>query len=495
MNKRIFTVIVCALLGLFARGHAQVEVKNLSLGDVIRLAKEQSLEAFIARNRFIGSYWKFRTFQADYLPTLNVNATLADLNRSISKITLPDGRESFVSQKVLSNYGGLSIRQNIGPVGGVLSVNSELERIDWLDRNDQVKSYHTVPVSIGYSQPLFGFNAYKWDREIEPLGYEEAKRSYLSDMELVAQRAVDKYFDDLLAQINLSMAQSNLINSDSIYKIAQGRYNIGTIARNELLQAELSFLNAKSALNEARLNQELSQAKLRSFLGYNKGVVLKLELSQDMPVFDVDVEKALMFAMENSHHIAGLKLQELAAERDVAQARAENRLQVDLNASFGLTQSADNIGAAYRDPQDTERFRLGIGVPVLDWGKGRGRYRMAQSNREVVRVSVKQALIDFEQEVYLQVMRFNMQDEQVEIAVKADKIAQSRYDVTKSRYFIGKVGLLDLNVALTEKDLARRTYVEALRMYWRYFYVVRQLTLYDFIQGSPLDQNFDRLLN
>lgn len=490
-NKRIFSVIVCVTLGFLAPAVAQKVVRHLSLNQVIDLARGQSLEACVARNRYLGSFWEYRTFRADYLPKVSLSAILPDLNRSISRITRPDGKDQFVRQKMISNYGGVTISQNVGITGGTLSVISELEQVEWLDSDNKVNSYRAVPLSLNYTQPLFSFNAYKWDKKIEPLKYKKAQRNYVVALEELAQKSVDLYFDQLLAQLNLGMAQSNLANSDTIFKIAQGRYNIGTIAQNELLQTELSFLNAGSELNEARLEMEMTTSRLRSFLGFDENVELELEFIADVPYFMVDAHKARELALERNPQMTDLTLQEMQARREVSRTKAENRFRADLNASFGLSQSASELKDAYKNPQDQERVRLGINVPILDWGKGKGRVRMAQSNQEVAHASVKKATLDFLQEVYLQVMRFNMQDEQLKLAQKSELIARNRYNVTKSRYFIGKVNVLDLNVAQSEKDRARRAYVEALRRYWRYLYAIRKLTLYDFQNNMPLDKNLE----
>jgi outer membrane protein TolC len=133
-------------------------------------------------------------------------------------------------------------------------------------------------------------------------------------------------------------------------------------------------------------------------------------------------------------------------------------------------------------------------VPLLDWGLGRGQYRMAQSAQEVTRTNVSQSQIDFDENIFLQVMQFNLQDDQVVIASKADTIANLRYEVTKQRFLIGKIDVLDLNVALEEKDVARRGFVQALRNYWDYYYDLRGLTLYDWQKGMKLEEDFDELL-
>jgi outer membrane protein TolC len=106
-------------------------------------------------------------------------------------------------------------------------------------------------------------------------------------------------------------------------------------------------------------------------------------------------------------------------------------------------------------------------------------------------VQISQDQVDFEQNVFLQVMQFNLQDDQVNIAATAERIAQSRYDVTKQRFLIGKIDVLNLNDALKEKDSSKRAYIQSLRNYWSYFYTLRQLTLYDFINNRGLDQDFD----
>lgn len=104
--------------------------------------------------------------------------------------------------------------------GGTLSLESSLLRTDLL--SDRTFSWKSVPVNIGYSQSLFGYNNLKWRRRIEPVRYEEAQRSYLETMELVAARAVDKFFALAMAQSNYATACQNFAHADTLYRFAQG---------------------------------------------------------------------------------------------------------------------------------------------------------------------------------------------------------------------------------------------------------------------------------
>ena len=482
------------LTASFQRSEAQSRTLQFTLEEVISLAKEQSPMAILAKHRFRGSYWQYRTHTAKFLPGLNLTSTIPDLTRSIDRITLPDGSDAFVERKVANSSLDLELTQNIGLTGGSIFMSSGLQRIDLLGVSKDKTSYLSTPVSIGFRQPIKAHNSFKWEKKIEPLRYEEAKKDYIDAMELVSQRAVNYFFNLALAQVNIQIAEINYSNNDTLYRIARGRYNIGTIAENDLLQMELSLLNAGTSLNEARIQLEIQKYQLRSFLGYNETVNIELLIPDSIPEFEVDVAFALDEAKKNSPEILSMERQLLEARRDVAQAKAEKGLTANMYASFGLTKQALLLDQVYTNPEDQERVRVGLEIPVVDWGLGKGRYRMAQSNQEVVKTNVQQAEIDFEQEVMLQVMQFNLQDDQLRIAAKADTIAQSRYDVTKQRFLIGNVDVLDLNVALTEKDTAKRGYLAALHDYWSYFYNIRKLTLFDFVAGVPLSAQFDELL-
>ncbi|MCK5694877.1 MAG: TolC family protein, partial [Bacteroidales bacterium] len=324
---------------------------------------------------------------------------------------------------------------------------------------------------------------------------EQAKLQYLNTMEVVSQQSVRYFFDLALAQINLEIAEKNLANADTLYQIATGRYQLGTIAENELLQMEYSRLNSEAAMNESTIDLELRKSRLRSFLGFNDRVSLKLILPSEVPAIEMDYARTLSEAKDNNPQILSMERQLLEAEQAVAEARSRKGIRGDLFAQFGLSGVDEELSNAYTDLARQQRIEVGVIVPILDWGMGKGQYKMAQSAEEVVKMDVSQSMIDFDENIFLQVMQFNLQDDQVRIASKADTIADLRYEVTKQRFLIGKIDVLDLNVAEEDKDVARRSYVEAMRNYWNYFFNLRGLTLYDWQKDVKLSEDFDDLLD
>ncbi len=494
-NKIVFwglIMIVLSFISLPVTGQNIQRTMHLTIEEVVEIAKEQSPQAILAQHRFRASYWQHRSYTAEFLPNLNLRGTLPDFNRSITTYTLPDGSDRFIERNIINSLASLSLNQNIGLTGGQIFMSSELQRVDNLDLDSS--SYRTTPINIGFRQSLSGYNAYRWQRQIEPLRYEEAKRTYVSSLENVSLQAVSRFFDLALAQVNLEIANLNYSNTDTLYRIAQGRYNIGTIPENQLLQMELGYLNAGTALNEAILDLEVRKFRLRSFLGYNETVDIELTIHPTVPVFKPELNKALNEALTNNADVIQFERQLIEAERDVARAKSERGFNADLFAVYGLTSSGPAFADAYQNPQVSQRLQIGIQVPIVDWGLGRGRYKMAQSSQEVIRTQVEQARIDFEQSVFLEVMQFTMQYDQLAIAAKADTIAMKRFDVTRERFLIGRIDVRDLNDAIREQDVARRGYITALRNYWQYYYNLRRLTLYDFERDVRLTEDFDDLI-
>ncbi len=59
---------------------------KLTLEEVISTAREQSVPALRAKHQFVVSYWRYRTYKAQFLPSLNLSANLGQYNRSLVSV-------------------------------------------------------------------------------------------------------------------------------------------------------------------------------------------------------------------------------------------------------------------------------------------------------------------------------------------------------------------------------------------------------------------------
>ncbi|QHT66141.1 TolC family protein [Rhodocytophaga rosea] len=248
--------------------------RTLTLPQVIDMAQKQSPAYKQATTSLNSSYWRYRSFRANFLPQLVLRGTLPELNRTISPVIQPDGSEAFRRRSLAVSSLGLFLEQNIGPTGGTIYLSSDLSRIDLISPSST--TYQASPAIFGFNQPIFRFNPYKWETRISPLLYEESLRKFNEDMEFISVTATNLFFDLLLAQISYDIARKNQSNTDTLFKIAQGRYELGKIAENDLLQLELSLMNAGQAVTKSSLDKETSALRLKTYLGMSETETITL---------------------------------------------------------------------------------------------------------------------------------------------------------------------------------------------------------------------------
>lgn len=482
MNK-CYQIILAAGLSFILWHGTFAQTTSYELAEVIRMAKEQSPFSKQAETRRENRYWQFRQYKSNFNPQLRLIGNLPDYNQDYVQNRLDDGTIAFQQREQTTASANLGLSQPIFFTGGDLSINSSLNRYD--DFLYKIESYNATLVNIRLDQPLFGFNTLKWDRRTEPLRYEESKREYVEEMEFISSQATDKFFSVLDAQINLQIATFNLANNDTIYKIEQGRYNIGTTTKDKLLQAELQLLRSRQDVTSAKISLQNAKLDLRSYIGLKETDDFSLALPEDLPGLTISVEDAVQRAKENRADYIAFRRRKVEAEREVAEARAR-RFQANLTASFGLNNQATTFDQSYDDPLRQQRINLSFNVPVLDWGRNRAMMKTAYANKRLNDYVIAQDEVNFEQEIITQVRQFDVLLSQIEITKKSDEVAEERYIVSQNRYLIGKIDITNLNIALTEKDAAKRSYLQALRSFWTSYYDLRALTLYDFSANQLL---------
>lgn len=486
-----FLLIILVFPAIHIAGQSKDTIQlSLTLDDAISLAHQQSLASFRSKNMYLASYWEFRNFKAERLPILSLSSTPVNYDRSVN---LDYNNENFIERASFTSNASLSVRQNLTATGGVFDVSSGLTRIQSL--NDDQVNFASSPVTIGFTQSLNGYNSFRWQARIEPLKFEQAKKEYLQSLETLSIQAINIFFSVVSAEINIEIAKTNYSNADTLYRIGRGRFEIGTVTQDELLDLELGLLNAELAKSRASIDLRQSYASLSSFLGMPDHVKIQCIAPSKVPIFKINADQALAMALENNPDVLGYQYQLLMAGQNVARARAESGLSASLRGNLGINRSAEDLATAYQSPfLEQQQIRVSLSVPIIDWGLRKGRIQMARSNQEVTEATVKQAKIDFEQDVIISILDFNLQETQVGIAAKADTIAQLGFEVTKQRFMIDKVDVIRLNSARNSLDSARRNYIAALRRYWVSYYGVRQLTLYDFLNNKPLMEDLDHLL-
>ncbi|MBE9469189.1 MAG: TolC family protein [Bacteroidetes bacterium] len=482
-------IIIVLIISTLSQTYCQKKTITLTLKNSIETALQQSPEYYIIKHQYLSKYWKYKSFKSRLLPFIDFHSTLTDFNRSISRITLPDGNDAFINRSLNNSSCNLTINQQIF-TGGRFFISSGLQKIDLLG-DSTITSFLSSPVNIGFTQPIFSYNSFKWEKKIEPVEYEEAKRQFVAEHEEIAMLAITHFFNYALAQLNYEIETINYNNNDTLYKIGQGRYRMGTIAQEELLQLELNNLNSTSQIKQSRIDLESKKQKLINFLGLSNDVEIIIIIPTDMPLTKIDAVNALNYSLQNNPASFNFKKQILNAESDLEKARLKKHFNANLTASYGLTQTSKKLDDIYINPQDKQSVSLGIEIPILDWGNNKMNYEMAKSNLNVTNLTVKKNKQEFKQNVIIEVSKFNILKEQMIIAAKSDTIANLKYKISRKRYLSGKISIIDLNISSSEKDIAKRNNLNVLKSYWMQYYYLRELTLYDFKKNQNLIELYD----
>ncbi len=131
---------------------------------------------------------------------------------------------------------------------------------------------------MGYSQNLVGYNPFRWERKIEPLKYEKAKKEYIYNAEQVSEQATTYFFALAMAQAEYDLAKENVVSTDTLYRIGMQRLKIASISRADLLTLKLDVVNARNTLQNAESSLKRAMFSLASFLNLEKGTEIRLEL-------------------------------------------------------------------------------------------------------------------------------------------------------------------------------------------------------------------------
>jgi outer membrane protein TolC len=461
---------------------------EMTLQETIDLAIEMSPLSRSARYQMLAQEWRYQSFRADLLPGLSLSGDAPNYMSAFRENFNPDGSTSLIYSQQSNASLGLTIDQPIMFTGGNLSVSTGIGRLG-IFANENTYLWSSTPLVLGFRQPLFQFNELRWRNRIEPMEFEIAQKRYAEAIEELSLTVTQRYFDVLLSKINFDIAEFNLSVNDSIYNISRGRYNVGSIAENDLLQSELQLRNAEATLTQTRINYQQQLNSFRLLLGLHSDAPVDVGIPEEVPDFVIEESVALEMARQNNSTSLDFDLQLLEAERDLDMAEKQSSFSATIQANFGLNQTSENFSDLYYEPLNQQFVTLGFQVPIFNWGKQNAEINFARNTQRQVSDNIAFEQAQFDLEVRSIVAEFHQLRDQVELAELSEGIADRRYEVARNRYRIGQIDITNLFIAQNERDTAQRNYIQALRNYWVSIYNLRRLTLFDFEAGVVINHD------
>jgi outer membrane protein TolC len=455
----------------------------MTLQQVIALAQKQGLQARAVTDTRDAARWRDRAFNARLMPQLSLAGTLPNYQRAIIPVTQPDGSTQFLPSQQTASDLGLKLSQSLPLTGGSFFVASGLQRVDG---NQTARLYNSTPVTIGLTQDIFRPNALKWDSREQDLVTATADRQYLESREDVALTAANAFFDVHSARLALDNAVAKVAINDTLFNLNKGRFEVGKIGENDLLQSELALLQARAQTDAARLAFDQATAALKRLLSLPPDAPLEITPPTDMPLTDVDTALAVKQALKNQSLVTRNELQSVQAKRALTEAKLNNGFGATVTAMIGFNQSASVLDNAYRDLAQSQQYALSIQMPIVQWGNRKAQVEAAKADQDHANANARASRDAAAEDAHFAALQLALAASNLALSAKADTVAVKRFDVAKNRYLVGKIQIDNLYIAQSERDGALSAYINALRGYWLAYYRLRRLTLYDFATGQPI---------
>ncbi|MBL0938328.1 MAG: TolC family protein [Gemmatimonadaceae bacterium] len=457
----------------------------LSLDAAIAMAQQRGPSARSAERTRDAARYRDQAYNARLLPQISLTGDAPTYSRAIIPVVQPDGSTRFAAQQQRQSSLGLQLGQRLPYTGGDLFIQSGVTNINILGERD-TRLWRSNPVQVGIRQPIFRLNTLAWDNREQDLRIDAAEQMYLENRESIAQQTAALYFDLFAARASLANALSNAEVNDTLLTLNRGRYEVGRIGEDNLLQSELQVLRARNSLEAAKLSEQRAEAALRLQLGMPNDAMLALSVTNEVPDVKIDTAVAVAEALRNGAALRDADLQMMQQKRRVAEARRNTGFGATVTASVGYNQTAETFNEAYKSPLQSQQFSVGVEMPLIQWGARRAGIEAAKADQERVETDVKVLRERRIQDARFAALELEQASRQLVTAAKADTVGSKRFEVARNRYSIGRIDINNLFIAQNEKDQALEAYVRALRGYWDAFYRVRRLTLYDFVTGSRI---------
>jgi outer membrane protein TolC len=457
----------------------------MTLQQAIEIAQKQGLQARVVLDTRDAARWRDRAFGARLLPQLSLTGTLPSYIRSIDPIIQDDGSTQYRPRRETTSTLGMSVSQPLPFTGGSLFVTSNLSRLD-VGGDQSSRVYSSTPVTVGLRQDIFRPNALKWDAREQDLVAISADRQYLEAREDVAITTATAFFDLFSARLALDNAVSKVAINDTLYNLNKGRFEVGKIGENDLLQSELALLQARSSLDGAKLDFDRANAALKRLLNLPPDTPIAIASPTDVPLTDVDTALAVQQALRNQSRATTTELQSVQAKRRVTEAKLNNGFSATVSAVVGFNQRAPVLDDAYRDLAQRQQYGVQVQMPIVQWGNRKAQIEAAQADEDRAKANARASRDQAAEEAHFAALQLAQSARNLALSAKADTVAVKRFDVAKNRYIVGKIGIDNLYLAQNERDGALRAYIEALRGYWSAYYRLRRLTLYDFAEKRPI---------
>lgn len=474
------TKILCVMLFL----GVSIKSEALSLSEVIRMARQQSIEAQIALKMFQNNELSYKHFKAERKPQVIFSATPMQYSKDVvQRYSYDEDRTYYRAQNNLYSSANIRAVQNVDFLGGYFYVDSDFRIYNTLSGN-RFKQFTTIPLRIGYSQNLIGHNPFKWQNRIARLSYSIAEKLLLHSLEEISADAIERYLAVALLREERVLAESNLHNCKILCSEAEKKLRYGRLSKKEYAELKLEQSKAFNACRQVDINLIEAESMLHRLLNLKDEVELEVSMQDIVQrlnlIIEIPMSEAIRHALDNSTDLLATKRKVVEAARDVDRQKIKRFFDATVNVSFGLHQISETIKGTYKRPLDEETFSLSLSIPLADFGRGRILHAQARNNLDIKRMEIEKAEEDVREQIRKRIQKHLLLYNMIGSAKETYLLSCVAYDDVLAEYHLGRWSVNALGNAVVNREMALVEYYRSIKDYLVNYAQIRNMTLYDF---------------
>ncbi len=284
-------------------------------------------------------------------------------------------------------------------------------------------NFHTQISALTLRQPLLNMEAAAGYRQGQAQSNSSRSRFTGKSQQLIV-RLVESYFDALLAQHQLQLAQAQLDSLTELKRVNENMLLKGEGTTTDVLETQSRHALAQARLIEAQDELYVAQLRLESTIGREATQLHRLsDIFRPDTVFLPDFDEWRAIALERNAELVTQRHILQSGKEEIRKRYAGHTPRVDLVASLSRNKSASFFTA----DRDVELATVGVEVNLPLYAGGRVNALTSQAKADYARAEAElDAMMDSVmvelRKQYQLVLSSTRRIESLELAVKSAKL-------------------------------------------------------------------------
>lgn len=268
------------------------------------------------------------------------------------------------------------------------------------------------------------------------------------------------YYMAQLAQRYVAAYQRRVDEATERLRIAQESFDVGRIAKYDLLRNQTDLAEAKQQLNNSQRDVELAQVDLKNMMGVSQ--TSQLTLSQDLvsQPAPAPLDELQSIALKQRPEIQAFQARIRGAEATVRVAKSAYAPQVYATAMADFIRSKGNE----EEDGDETGYLIGLTAtfPIMDGGLRKSSVDEAEAMLNAMKADKQMTINDIAKSVASAYAQFGAAAKNADLSLAAVAQAEEDYRVIRMRYEAGRATNVEVLDALASLTRAQTMHAEAL---------------------------------